>query len=95
MNSGISYCEHALVAVSSQVSLTESFLFKSGAYPENHPTDNYAPFLGHSAKFVDPLVPVPSRIYSLRDERPLAGKRIAIKVCLSHLPLHLNYANSI
>jgi hypothetical protein len=39
----------------------------------------FKPFPVNIAKYQDPLIPVPSRIYSWSDNRPFAGFRIAIK----------------
>lgn len=40
---------------------------------------SFKPFPVNIAKYQDPLIPVPSRIYSWSDDRPFAGFRIAIK----------------
>ncbi|KAF2017351.1 amidase family protein [Aaosphaeria arxii CBS 175.79] len=54
-----------------------TFLF--GAYDANDGEDNHNPLGTFLPKFWDPMIPVPSRVYSWGDERPLAGERVAIK----------------
>jgi Asp-tRNA(Asn)/Glu-tRNA(Gln) amidotransferase A subunit family amidase len=54
-----------------------TFIF--GAYPSPHDESTYQPFPVNVAKYQDPLIPVPSKIYSWSDPRPFAGLRIAIK----------------
>ncbi|EUC43328.1 hypothetical protein COCMIDRAFT_101179 [Bipolaris oryzae ATCC 44560] len=55
----------------------KTFLF--GAYGANDGEGTHYPVGMLSPKFQDPLIPVPSRIYSWDDPRPLAGSRVAIK----------------
>lgn len=50
--------------------------FVFGAYES---AGSFKPFPVSIAKYQDPLIPVPSRIYSWSDGRPFAGFRIAIK----------------
>ncbi|KAK5076662.1 hypothetical protein LTR51_002345 [Lithohypha guttulata] len=52
------------------------FLYGTYAAPE---FGVYQAFPDVLAEFQDPLIPVPSRIYSLSDTRPLAGLRIGVK----------------
>lgn len=54
-----------------------TFIF--GAYEDMSTNDSFKPFPVSVAKYQDPLIPVPSRIYSWSDKRPFAGFRIAIK----------------
>jgi hypothetical protein len=54
-----------------------TFIF--GAYESPPSTGSFNPFPINIAKYQDPLIPVPSRIYSWSDERPFAGFRISIK----------------
>lgn len=54
-----------------------TFIF--GAYESPPSSGNFKPFPINIAKYQDPLVPVPSRIYSWSDDRPFAGFRISIK----------------
>ncbi|KAF2748920.1 amidase family protein [Sporormia fimetaria CBS 119925] len=54
-----------------------TFLF--GAYDANDGEGNHLPLGVFLPKTWDPMIPVPSRIYSWGDERPLAGERVAIK----------------
>jgi hypothetical protein len=51
-----------------------TFIF--GAYES---AGSFKPFPVNIAKYQDPLIPVPSRIYSWSDDRPFAGFRVAIK----------------
>ncbi|KAH8929379.1 amidase signature enzyme [Atractiella rhizophila] len=55
--------------------------FLSGSFSLSLPTSQsvYHPYTQNSALFFDPVIPVPSRLYYLKDKRPLAGKRIAVK----------------
>lgn len=53
------------------------FLF--GAYDSNDSNATYNALGAFLPKFWDPLIPVPSRIYSWGDTRPLAGERVAVK----------------
>lgn len=50
--------------------------FVFGAYES---AGSFNPFPVNVAKYQDPLIPVPSRIYSWSDGRPFAGFRIAVK----------------
>ena len=52
-----------------------TFIF--GSVPSSN--DSFNPFSVNIARYQDPLIPVPSRIYSWSDERPFAGLRIAVK----------------
>lgn len=54
-----------------------NFLF--GAFDSNDGQGSYKALSTSLPKFWDPMIPVPSRIYSLFDARPLAGERVAIK----------------
>jgi hypothetical protein len=54
-----------------------TFIF--GAYEDPSSDNGFKPFPINIAKYQDPLIPVPSRIYSWSDERPFAGFRVAIK----------------
>lgn len=53
--------------------------FVFGAYEDPSAAGSFKPFPVNIAKYQDPLIPVPSRIYSWSDDRPFAGFRIAIK----------------
>ncbi|RAK99367.1 amidase family protein [Aspergillus ibericus CBS 121593] len=53
--------------------------FITGAYPSNDGMDSFNPLPAMRSRVWAPLIPVPSRIYSWNDSRPLAGKRVAIK----------------
>ncbi|ETN44181.1 uncharacterized protein HMPREF1541_10731 [Cyphellophora europaea CBS 101466] len=53
--------------------------FVFGAYPDSSSEDAYKPFPVNVAQYQDPLIPVPSRIYSWSDPRPFAGLRVSIK----------------
>ncbi|KAI0882640.1 amidase family protein [Annulohypoxylon maeteangense] len=53
--------------------------FLYGTYDSNDGTDSFYPLSIHQSRFWDPMIPVPSRIYSWGDTRPLAGARVAIK----------------
>ncbi|EMD96303.1 hypothetical protein COCC4DRAFT_35994 [Bipolaris maydis ATCC 48331] len=55
----------------------KTFLF--GAYGMNDGENTHRPVGMFSPKYQDALIPVPSRIYSWDDARPLAGSRVAIK----------------
>jgi len=52
-----------------------TFIF--GSIPSSN--NGFKPFPVNVAEYQDPLIPVPSRIYSWSDERPFAGFRIAVK----------------
>jgi hypothetical protein len=54
-----------------------TFIF--GAYPSPDDESTYMPFPVNVAKYQDPLIPVPSKIYSWSDPRPFAGLRVSIK----------------
>ncbi|KPI38360.1 uncharacterized protein AB675_12105 [Cyphellophora attinorum] len=54
-----------------------TFIF--GAYPSPNDESTYMPFPVNVAKYQDPLIPVPSKIYSWSDPRPFAGLRVSIK----------------
>ncbi|KAI1088958.1 amidase family protein [Rostrohypoxylon terebratum] len=53
--------------------------FLYGTYDSNDGTGSFHPVSIHQSRFWDPMIPVPSRIYSWGDTRPLAGSRVAIK----------------
>ncbi|KAI1453513.1 amidase family protein [Annulohypoxylon moriforme] len=53
--------------------------FLYGTYDSNDGTRSFHPVSIHQSRFWDPMIPVPSRIYSWGDTRPLAGSRVAIK----------------
>ncbi|KAE8423103.1 amidase signature domain-containing protein [Aspergillus pseudocaelatus] len=53
--------------------------FVTGMYPLNDGSGSFMPLQSMSSRLWAPLVPVPSRIHSWEDPRPLAGKRVAIK----------------
>jgi hypothetical protein len=53
------------------------FLFDS--FESNDGQGNYKTLGAFLPKFWDPMIPVPSRIYSMYDSRPFAGERVAIK----------------
>ncbi|KAI1214284.1 amidase family protein [Annulohypoxylon truncatum] len=53
--------------------------FLYGTYDSNDGTGSFRPVSIHQSRFWDPMIPVPSRIYSWGDPRPLAGSRVAIK----------------
>jgi hypothetical protein len=50
-----------------------------GSFESNDGQGNYKTLGAFLPKFWDPMIPVPSRIYSMYDSRPFAGQRIAIK----------------
>ncbi|KAK2024658.1 amidase [Colletotrichum zoysiae] len=50
--------------------------FVTGTYESN---GTYKSFTQTEAKWGCPLIPVPSRLYSIEDTRPLAGQRIGVK----------------
>lgn len=54
-----------------------TFIF--GAYEDPSAEGSFKPFPVNLARYQDPLIPVPSRIYSWSDDRPFAGFRIAVK----------------
>jgi hypothetical protein len=54
-----------------------TFIF--GAYEDPSASGSFKPFPVNIAKYQDPMIPVPSRIYSWSDDRPFAGFRISIK----------------
>lgn len=53
--------------------------FLYGAYADNDGEDSFSPLELFYARNWFPLIPVPSRVYSWSDPRPLAGARVAIK----------------
>ena len=53
--------------------------FLYGAYDSNDGSGSYTAVPAYLAKYWKPLIPVPSRLYSWGDDRPLAGERVAIK----------------
>ncbi|KAI2471529.1 amidase family protein [Annulohypoxylon bovei var. microspora] len=53
--------------------------FLYGTYDSNDGAGTFNPVSIHQSRFWDPMIPVPSRIYSWGDARPLAGSRVAIK----------------
>jgi Asp-tRNA(Asn)/Glu-tRNA(Gln) amidotransferase A subunit family amidase len=54
-----------------------TFIF--GAYPDVQSPGSYKPFPVNIAAYQDPLIPVPSRLYSLSSDLPFAGLRVSIK----------------
>ena len=54
-----------------------TFIF--GAYESPPSVGSFKAFPVNLAKYQDPLIPVPSRIYSWSDDRPFAGFRISVK----------------
>ncbi len=53
------------------------FLF--GAYDSNDGNGSYSALPTFLPRYWNPMIPVPSRIYSWGDDRPLAGERVSIK----------------
>ncbi|KAI5926047.1 amidase family protein [Camillea tinctor] len=53
--------------------------FLYGTYDANDGAGTFYPTETFDSRFWDPLIPVPSRIYSWADARPLAGRRVAVK----------------
>ncbi|KAL4890301.1 amidase signature domain-containing protein [Aspergillus ambiguus] len=53
--------------------------FITGMYASNDGTGSFRPFQSMSSKNRAPMIPVPSRIHSWSDARPLAGIRVAVK----------------
>lgn len=53
--------------------------FVFGAYPDISGQDLYKALPDVLTEYQDPLIPVPSRIYSWSDPRPFAGLRIGVK----------------
>ncbi|KAI1506687.1 amidase family protein [Biscogniauxia marginata] len=53
--------------------------FLYGTYESNDGEGTFYPVEIFQSRFWDPMIPVPSRIYSWGDPRPLAGRRVAIK----------------
>jgi hypothetical protein len=53
--------------------------FLYGTYNSNDGNDTYTPVPAYLARYWNPMIPVPSRIYSWGDSRPLAGERVAVK----------------
>ncbi len=53
--------------------------FLYGAYDSNDGNGSYTALPSSLPRYWDPVIPVPSRIYSWGDDRPLAGQRVAVK----------------
>ncbi|KAE8349880.1 amidase family protein [Aspergillus coremiiformis] len=53
--------------------------FITGIYPSNDGTDSFTALESMSSRLWSPMIPVPSRIHSWGDPRPLAGQRVAVK----------------
>ncbi|PLB51479.1 amidase signature enzyme [Aspergillus steynii IBT 23096] len=53
--------------------------FITGMYPSNDGVGTFFPLQSMSSRLWGPIIPVPSRIYSWADQRPLAGVRVAVK----------------
>jgi hypothetical protein len=53
--------------------------FLYGAYDSDDGTGTYTSVPAFLTDYWDPMIPVPSRIYSWGDDRPLAGERVAVK----------------
>ncbi|KAI0181692.1 amidase family protein [Hypoxylon sp. FL1284] len=53
--------------------------FLYGTYESNDGDGTFTPLEVFQSRFWDPMIPVPSRIYSWGDSRPFAGYRVAIK----------------
>ncbi|KAI1780791.1 amidase family protein [Hypoxylon cercidicola] len=53
--------------------------FLYGTYESNDGEGSFTPVEIFQSRFWDPMIPVPSRIYSWGDPRPFAGHRVAIK----------------
>ncbi|OTA53680.1 amidase family protein [Hypoxylon sp. EC38] len=53
--------------------------FLYGTYDSNNGKGTFNPVEIFQPRFWDPMIPVPSRIYSWSDPRPFAGYRVAIK----------------
>ncbi|OCT47367.1 hypothetical protein CLCR_02517 [Cladophialophora carrionii] len=53
--------------------------FLYGTYNSDDGTDTYIAVPAYLARYWNPMIPVPSRIYSWEDSRPLAGERVAVK----------------
>lgn len=53
--------------------------FITGAYATEDNTGSYSALGVMDSQYWDPMIPVPSRIYSWNDKRDLAGTRVAIK----------------
>ncbi|KAF4164372.1 hypothetical protein CNMCM6936_009308 [Aspergillus lentulus] len=53
--------------------------FITGAYPSNDGIGLFTALPAMNPRLWGPLIPVPSRIHSWNDVRPLAGKRVAVK----------------
>lgn len=56
-----------------------TFIF--GAYEDPSSNNTFKPFPVNIAKYQDPLIPVPSRIYSWSDKRPFAGFEFRSRIC--------------
>ena len=53
--------------------------FLYGAYDSNDGSGTYSAVPAWLPRYWNPMIPVPSRIYSWGDARPLAGERVAVK----------------
>ncbi|PWY79239.1 amidase family protein [Aspergillus heteromorphus CBS 117.55] len=53
--------------------------FITGIYPSNDGTGSFVTLPSMNPRVWAPMIPVPSRIYSWNDSRPLAGRRVAVK----------------
>ncbi|GIJ83123.1 hypothetical protein Asppvi_001642 [Aspergillus pseudoviridinutans] len=53
--------------------------FIAGAYASNDGIGSFTALPGLNPRLWGPLIPVPSRIHSWNDNRPLAGKRVSVK----------------
>ncbi|KAE8154100.1 amidase family protein [Aspergillus avenaceus] len=53
--------------------------FVTGTYPSNDGTGSFTAVDRMSSRLRAPMIPVPSRIHTWGDSRPLAGQRIAVK----------------
>ncbi|KAI1762548.1 hypothetical protein GGR53DRAFT_468195 [Hypoxylon sp. FL1150] len=53
--------------------------FLYGTYESSNGSNSFTPVEVFNSRFWDPMIPVPSRIYSWGDSRPFAGYRVAIK----------------
>jgi Asp-tRNA(Asn)/Glu-tRNA(Gln) amidotransferase A subunit family amidase len=53
--------------------------FITGAYPSSDGIGSFTALPAMNPRLWGPLIPVPSRIHSWNDNRPLAGKRVSVK----------------
>ncbi|KAH1488333.1 hypothetical protein LV164_004194 [Aspergillus fumigatus] len=53
--------------------------FVTGVYSSNDGVGSFAALPAMNPRLGGPLIPAPSRIHSWNDDRPLAGKRVAVK----------------